>query len=255
MLLHEIANSSSFRELGAALLVCATPLAFSSPAFASLILEGSASLNGTGLGNVNTVLTIQAHGSSATESGCVGFDGTGDTSANCGFADSDVKTGASQTGTVTPAQIDVSAVSNLRVVLNAPQPAGGPIALTGLVLSFYDASGKVLFASSGLNDMSGTPVSSIAFPSTASGTGNSGFVFALDASQSTLAEAVYSATTRIGLGASANLAAGGPETFFLANAQTIGSVPESSTAGLIAIGLVLLFASRGLARKTRHWRE
>jgi hypothetical protein len=204
---------------------------------------------------VNTVLTIQGHGSATTESGCVGFDGTADTFANCGFADSDVKTGASQTGTITPSQLGISSASDLRVVLNANQPANGALTLTGLTLSFYDASGTVLFASSGLKDMSGTSVSSISFPSTASGTGNSGFVFALDAPQSAQAEAVFNATTRIGLGASADLAAGGPESFFLASSQTVGPVPEPATLWLMAIGLILLAASRSFAGGSRHWRE
>lgn len=46
--------------------------AVSSPAGATLIFDSVHDLTGTGLGNVNTVLTIQSPGSNTTEQGCVG---------------------------------------------------------------------------------------------------------------------------------------------------------------------------------------
>ena len=42
------------------------------PAGATLIFDSVQDLTGTGLGAVNTVLTIQSPGSTATEQGCVG---------------------------------------------------------------------------------------------------------------------------------------------------------------------------------------
>lgn len=240
-------TAALYRKLGSILFISCCSLLLCHPAHASLILEGSTSLSGTGLGNVTSVLTIQGQGNATTESGCVGFDGTGDTFTGCGFPDSNVKHGASQTQTVTPSQIGVSNVDDLRIVFNANQPSGGPITLTNLVMTFYDSSGTAIFATSGVKDMSGNPVS-ITFTSTAGGVGDSGFVFALDAPQSALAAAVFNSTARIGLGASASLAAGGPETFFATNASAVGFVPEPSTVWLLALGLAACLLYSRLAR-------
>ena len=39
---------------------------------ASLVLQGAQNFGGTGLGAANTILTLQSHGNSTTESGSVG---------------------------------------------------------------------------------------------------------------------------------------------------------------------------------------
>lgn len=62
------------RGLGA-LLMLSTP----STTFANLVEVGSVNLKGTGFGNMNTILTVQALGQAmgGTESGCVGIDSAG----------------------------------------------------------------------------------------------------------------------------------------------------------------------------------
>ena len=74
--------------------VVAGLLAMCGPAAnAQLVLDGPVDFGGTGLGSVNTVLTIQSPGSSSTEVGSVWWDGSMDVSSG------DAKTGGSQTQT------------------------------------------------------------------------------------------------------------------------------------------------------------
>src|SRR4051794_28267755 len=62
-----------------------------STAKASIILVSPIEQSGTGLGAVNTVLTISSPGSSTIETGCVGWTGPAVTTSGCGFANSNVQ--------------------------------------------------------------------------------------------------------------------------------------------------------------------
>ncbi len=215
---------------------------------ASVLLVSPVAFDGTGLGTVNTVLTIQHSGSNTMESGCVAFDGSADVigSSACaaGFSGGDEHTGASQTLTRTVAESGAANAADFRIVFNAVQPGGGSVTLDGLAVSFFSPSGTVLFTAN--------TSSSTFFLATFTGTGKSGFVFALDSAQAanaTAAGAFSSAANRIGLSATVSGAAGGPETFFVTSASGIGSpIPEPSTylmlsAGLFGLGC-LRFSSR-----------
>jgi hypothetical protein len=85
---------------------------------ASLMFVSPTDLTGTGLGAVNTVLTIQSPGSTTVATGCVGYIGSGDTFASnvCGFADSNVKQGTSQSKTVLISDTGASSAEDLRIV-------------------------------------------------------------------------------------------------------------------------------------------
>ncbi len=90
-------------------ILCGALIVGAGSARADLIQAPQVLTTGTGLGNVNTVLTIQSPGNSTTASGCIGFNAAGTVvTANClattgteSYADSTVKTGASQTSLVT----------------------------------------------------------------------------------------------------------------------------------------------------------
>ena len=118
-------------------------------ASASLILVGPTDLNGTGLGAVNTVLTIQSPANTTVATGCVGYIGSDDSFATavCGFADSNVKQGASQTKTIAVSDTAASGAADLRVVYNSSQPGGGAVTVNNLDLRIYSSTGTLLFTS------------------------------------------------------------------------------------------------------------
>lgn len=200
---------------------------------ASLLLIAPEDFSGTGLGAVNTILTMQSPASTSFESASVGLDGSG-TEVITG----DALTGASQTQVRSISTLGLTSAANLRVVFNGIEP-GNPaedsISVDDLVLNIYSPTGTVLFSS-------GVFVP-ILFPDTFQGAGNSGFVFGLDPLQAAAAQA--SAFTGIGFGnnligisATASFATGGPETIFVAN--TAVPIPESETYLMMLAGLGLM---------------
>jgi hypothetical protein len=197
------------------------------PAHAMLVLQGPDDFDGTGLGAVNTVLTLLSPGSSSDEIGAVrrlpGDDGD--------VITGDALTGASQTQTLSLAALGINSASDLRVVFNAVEPGNADangITLNDLRLSIFSPDGTELFNS-------GSLTAPIDFAETFTGVGNAGFVFALDAAQATAAQALAFGAdfgdNLVGLYANLSDATGGPETFFVA------SIPEPQTYALMLAGL------------------
>jgi hypothetical protein len=214
-------------------------LGIASSAHASLIQKVPNPFNGTGHGDVATVLVIQQTG---TESGCVAFnDITGTPACFGGVATGgDEKTGASQTQTRTIAESGATKASEFVIVFDANEPGGNSITLEKLAVRFYSSNGQELYTTS--------LAAPISFTNTGQGTGNSGFAFVLDATSVAAADAAQvfaNPANVIGLSATLSSAAGAPDNFFVvgvAGADTSSSVPEPSTyltlgAGLVAFGL------------------
>jgi hypothetical protein len=209
---------------------------------AGIILVQPENFSGTGLGSVNTILTIQGKNNGTVEMGAVSFNGTADV-----ITGADTKTGNSQTQTRTLGSLGITDASSLRIVFNAVE-SDNLINLTGLTLNIYSATGATLFTTS-LNQMYNNM-------STQSGTGNSGFVFGLDGGSASAAQqAVFTLpnfmNARIGLSASATSYNGGNETFFVANSLTqgpgvpaSGQVPEPASVLLVGLGLAAAAISR-----------
>lgn len=203
-------------------------------AHAALTLLGPDNSTGTGLGAVNTVLTIQSPGNSTFESGSVGLDATGTQTIS-----GDAKTGSSQTSVRSLSSLGLTSASDIRVVFNAAEPGNASangITLSNLVLNIFSPTGTTLFSSGAF-----TPVN---FSSTTTGLGRSDFVFGLDSAQASAAQsAAFSGSSfganLIGLTAAASSATGGPETFFV-NSGGTAPVPEPSTYILMLSGLAML---------------
>jgi len=228
-------------------LAVAAALGFASSANASLTLLGPENFAGTGLGSVNTILTIQSPASTSSENGTVAWNGTTDV-----LSGANVLTGNSQTQTRLLGDLGVTSASSLRVVFNASEPGGDAITLNGLTLTLYTAGGGMFFDAS-------LDQASYAFAQTLTGIGNSGFVFGLNAAEQTELTGLLGApgaptlaSLRAGLSASAINATGGNETFFVANSGTPTpptAIPEPETYAMMLAGLGLLgFIARRRSR-------
>lgn len=208
----------------------------------ALVLAGSGDFQGTGLGAVNTVLTLTSPANTSNESGSVTWNGT--TSVLTG----DTLTGNSQSSTPTLGSLGVTSPSALRIVLNAAEPGNDNTAITvnDLALRIFSPTGATLFTSDAFSTLN--------LNATQAGIGNSGFVFQLTAAEIARANSAFASTNRIGLSASLSNATGGPETFFAVNfaggaggggtgTGTGGggnAVPEPGTVAIFGLGLAAL---------------
>ena len=221
---------------------------------ADLVLIGTTTVGGTGLGTVNTVLTLTSQGSNTVEQGCVGrgaatdFIGSTAVGACVAGATTDVQTGASQTQTRSLAEAGITTGANFALLLNAVEPAGNAITLNSLSVTFYSPTGTVLHTATYL----GAPHD---FLTTQTGTGNTGEMFTLSAAEAAIVQGFITANgaANVRVGISTKLgdplaATGGHETYFIFNSGAATITPEPSTVVLMATGLVGLV---GFVRRRR----
>src|SRR5262249_55536957 len=152
-----------------------------------LIVRTDSQYTGTGLGAVNTILTIQDN---PNELGCVSFGGvTGAimTAGACTGSSADVQTGPSQTQTRTLAQAGVTSAANFALLLNGVEPAADSLVVNDLIVSFYNAAGTLLFQTSGVKCQNGLGGPIVSGPctliTTNTGPGSVGYLVVLDAAQ------------------------------------------------------------------------
>ena len=205
---------------------------------AGLGFLGPVDHQGSGLGHVATVLTIQKHG---VESGCVSWNGGGDITGPgapacpAGIAGGDEKTGASQTLTRKLAELGNPTAETLRIVFNPNEPGSNRhLRLEALVLRVLAPSGAVLLEAALAAPMD--------IEATDSGIGSAGWAFGLvDAAAA--AGAFANGENRVGLAATVSDADGGFETFYLA---TVEGGRRRSTGGRRRLGEL---------RRSRHRRH
>lgn len=213
---------------------------------------GGVDMSGTGFGAVNTVMTMQAIGSQmgGVESGCVGVSDSGRLNTTVQWLDQhhqtdpDLCQGGNIGGYEKPPSnfphnqtLTVSNASDIGVVFNSDQPAGGTVSLSNLVFAFFNANGQVGFTSGSTSQV---------FSSTESepGIGNSGWEFALDPTQAAEAQAAINAGYDLfGLSATVTDSTGGPETFYLVS-KSATPVSEPPTLWLTGAGLLFVAAFR-----------
>ncbi|MFS0758375.1 PEP-CTERM sorting domain-containing protein [Noviherbaspirillum sp. 1P10PC] len=221
--------------------LAAIGLAVAASSSHALVLAGPGDFQGTGLGAVNTILTLNSPANSTTETGTVSWSGSAATTTG------DVPNGASQFGTPTLGSLGVTSPSSLRIVFNPNEPANASsLTLTDLSLRIFGPSGgNALFTSN--------PFTALPLDATDRGIGNAGFVFQLTADEIARASSAFgSANNRIGLSATINNVQGGPDTFFAVNFAAGGgggtgneggggnAVPEPSTVAIFGLGLAAL---------------
>ena len=169
---------------------------------ADLVLVGTVTVGGTGLGTVNTVLTLTSQGANTTEQGCVGrgaaTDFIGSTPVgNCvAGAAPDVQTGASQTQTRSLAEAGITTGANFALLLNAVEP--------GWEFDHLEQSDRHVLQphrhGAAHRHVPGAPHD---FPTTQTGTGNTGEMFMLNAAEAATVQgfitAVGAANVRVGI--------------------------------------------------------
>ncbi len=236
------------------LAVAAAVFAVSVSSQASLVYTGVVTDTGSGIGNVNTVLTLEADQRQRLPGGVLNpmyAMGTGAIVRVAPGTDDevgDVKPGAVHNATYSFGDLNVTNTNQLEFIFNPVEPGNvgdNSIILNSLVLTIYTDAGAILWNSG--------PFAPINFPTSETGTGRSGHAFSLDALQATASQAFYGATNRIGLAASIADATGGPDTFFvrvLDDGEGPGTgIPEPGSVALLGLGVAGMAALRRRNRK------
>jgi PEP-CTERM putative exosortase interaction domain len=217
---------------------------------ADLVFNGLVDLGGTGLGSVNTVLTIA---NSPTELGSVCWNGTTTVLGATVNTVTGVCSGTGDQNGLNSTQLlsatGVTTGSNYAILFNPNEPGNDQtLTLNTLVATFYNNAGQLIFSAP-------LAVPNQTFNAADQGTGNTGFEFVLTSAEAATLQGFITAlgTTNIHVGLASSLgnpisSDGGHETFFVFNSGIATVTPEPSTTVLMATGL---FGLVGFVRRRR----
>lgn len=201
-------------------------------------------LDGTGFGNVSSLLALKPKGNETSASGGVAWTGTQDKTSGDVAADGDNKN-----ATYSFSQLGITDASKLLLVFNPNEPGNADtngITLNSLMLTVYSEAGVSLYSTSLLQP--------VEFAWTPTGNGRSGFAFVLDSEGIDGVNAALLPNHRIGLTASLLNAQSGADNFFGIAIEGEGGsneVPEPGSVALLGLGLVGMTALRRRSRKAK----
>ena len=211
------------------------------PARADLIPLTQVQLQGQGVGATFTTLFLQGAGASTTESGGVLFNGT--TATPFG----DAGTGASQFRSFTFADLAITNVTQLALLINLAEPGSEATpsvatAMSGLATNaaFADTITLNVYSAAGVLLEHHSAAAGLTLNQVASGLGGSGLVFTLNAAEQT--QLANTMATNAGnevftVGATFANAQGGPETISAIRLAQVAAVPEPETYALMLAGI------------------
>jgi hypothetical protein len=227
--------------LAAVTAVCLSP----SRASASLVYLGDTAQLGSGLGNVNTLVSFSPQGNGTVACGSVA---PGNVTAACNGT-SVTFAGGSNNQVYTIGALGVTDANDLRFVFNINEPDDA-VTLTSLAINFFAAGAT---ATSTPFHVATYPSAPVTLPEIGGGIGGQGHVFGLNAEEAAIVNARLAAGVIIGAQFAVSGAAGGFETLNVSSVEdeTPGNpsdVPEPTA--LMLLGSTLLGV--GLASRRRQ---